>query len=83
MLYVTLLCLGCEQAGDTQVLVICLDVASFHIEIGEAQARHYGLWQLPAVDGYTIGFTVDIVEKVSIVILRKKEVILQIIFRAL
>ncbi len=40
---IIVVCYGRQQAAHGQIVVVSLDVAALHIEIGETQARHDGL----------------------------------------
>ena len=73
---------GSQETSDAQILVICLDVAPLHIEIGEAQSGHDGLGQFPAIERDPICLAVDVVKKIGVVVLGKENLVLQVIFGA-
>ena len=76
------LCIGGQQAAYAEVLIVGLDIAAFHVEIGEAQSGHDGLGQFATVDSHPVCLAVNIVQEVGIVILGKVDVILQVVLRA-
>ena len=82
LLRVTWLCIGGQQAAYAEVLIVGLDIAAFHVEIGEAQSGHDGLGQFATVDRHPVGLAVNIVQEVGIVILGKVDVILQVVLGA-
>ena len=73
--------LGRQQAGHAQVLVVRLDVAPFHVEVGKAQPRHDGFREFAAVDRDTVGLAVDVIEEVGVVFLWEVQVVLQVVLR--
>ena len=77
------ICPGRQEAPNAQIFIVRLYIAAFHIEVGETQTCHDGFGHLSAIDGDAIRLAIDIVQKVSVVLLGEKDFVLQIIFRTL
>ena len=70
-----------QQAADTHIAVVGLNIASLHVKISETQPGHDGLGELSTIDGYAVGFAIDVIKEVGIIVFWKVQIVLQVIFR--
>ena len=58
---------GCQQAANTQLFKVGLNIAAFHIKVGETQPIHNGLGQTPGINRHAIGIGLGRIEEIGVV----------------